>query len=102
MYAGQAAERAGVHDIYREPAHPYTRALLGSIPRVDQKGQKLTTIEGLPPNLINTPPGCPFEPRCEFSRDLCKTDNPQLRIVEGHGSSARDAACHYFEEVLEA
>jgi oligopeptide transport system ATP-binding protein len=105
MYAGQVAERAGVHDIYRRPAHPYTRALLGSIPRVDQKGQRLTVIEGLPPNLINPPDGCPFEPRCEFARDRCKTDNPPLRPVENHSASGtghRDAACHYFEEVLSA
>ncbi len=98
MYAGHAVERADVHSIYERPAHPYTKALLESIPRVDQKGQQLTVIKGLPPALVNPPPGCSFHPRCAFARDRCKTDEPPLYQVPGN----RLSACHYWEEVLDA
>ena len=96
MYAGDAVEQADVYDIYGRPAHPYTKALLESIPRIDQKGQNLNVIKGLPPALINPPPGCPFHPRCRYSRDNCKTDKPPLYEVPGN----RRSACHYWEEVL--
>jgi oligopeptide transport system ATP-binding protein len=96
MYAGHAVERANVYDIYEQPAHPYTKALLESIPRVDQKGQELTVIKGLPPALTSPPPGCAFHPRCTFARDRCKTDEPPLYQVPGN----RDSACHFWEEVL--
>ena len=75
MYAGNAVEQADVYQIYETPAHPYTKALLESIPRVDQKGQELTVIKGLPPALVNPPPGCSFHPRCTFARDRCKADD---------------------------
>ncbi|MEJ7773429.1 MAG: ABC transporter ATP-binding protein [Nocardioidaceae bacterium] len=98
MYAGHAVERADVYEIYERPAHPYTKALLESIPRVDQKGQDLTVIKGLPPALVNPPPGCSFHPRCAFARDRCTTDEPPLYEVPGN----RLSACHYWEEVLES
>jgi oligopeptide/dipeptide ABC transporter ATP-binding protein len=98
MYAGHAVERADVFEIYERPAHPYTKALLESIPRVDQKGQDLAVIKGLPPTLISPPPGCSFHPRCRFARDRCKTDEPPLYEVPGN----RLSACHYWEEVLES
>ncbi len=98
MYAGHAVERADVFEIYERPAHPYTKALLESIPRVDQKGQDLAVIKGLPPTLISPPPGCSFHPRCRFARDRCKTDEPPLYQVPGN----RLSACHYWEEVLES
>ena len=96
MYAGNAVEQADVYQIYENPAHPYTRALLESIPRVDQKGQELTVIKGLPPALVNPPPGCAFHPRCAFARDNCKVDVPPLYTVPG----GRSSACHYWEEVI--
>ena len=68
MYAGNAVEQADVYQIYEKPAHPYTKALLESIPRIDQKGQELTVIEGLPPALVDAPPGCAFHPRCTFAQ----------------------------------
>ena len=98
MYAGHAVERADVYEIYEHPAHPYTKALLESIPRIDQKGQELTVIKGLPPALVNAPPGCSFHPRCTFARDRCKVDEPPLYQVTGN----RLSACHYWEEVLES
>lgn len=78
MYAGRIVETAPVHQLYKAPAHPYTRGLLDSIPRLDHKGQRLYAIKGLPPNLTAIPPGCPFNPRCPLARDICRTDLPPL------------------------
>ncbi|QBR94076.1 ABC transporter ATP-binding protein [Nocardioides euryhalodurans] len=96
MYAGNAVEQADVYQIYEKPAHPYTKALLESIPRIDQKGQDLTVIKGLPPALVDPAPGCAFAPRCTFVRDRCRTDKPELYTVPG----GRSSACHYWEEVM--
>ncbi|MEU7737011.1 ABC transporter ATP-binding protein, partial [Streptomyces griseus] len=74
MYAGRIVETAPVHDIYKAPAHPYTKGLLQSIPRLDQKGRELYAIKGLPPNLTRIPPGCAFNPRCPMARDVCRSD----------------------------
>jgi oligopeptide transport system ATP-binding protein len=96
MYAGRIVEEAPVNDIYARPSHPYTKALLESIPRVDLKGQELSAIKGLPPSLINIPPGCAFNPRCRYVRDVCKKgDPPPLYQVEPAVSSA----CHFWKEV---
>ncbi|MEV4332229.1 ABC transporter ATP-binding protein [Streptomyces sp. NPDC049597] len=96
MYAGRIVETAPVHDIYKAPAHPYTRGLLESIPRLDQKGRELYAIKGLPPNLMRIPPGCAFHPRCPLARDVCRTDEPPLYEVD----EERGSACHFWEEAL--
>ncbi|MBC9711063.1 ABC transporter ATP-binding protein [Streptomyces sp. TRM66268-LWL] len=96
MYAGRIVERAPVHDIYKAPAHPYTKGLLESIPRLDQKGQELYAIKGLPPNLMAIPPGCAFNPRCPRAQDVCRTDVPPLAQV----SEDRQSACHFWKETL--
>jgi oligopeptide transport system ATP-binding protein len=96
MYAGRVVEKADVLSIYDNPAHPYTKALLESIPRVDMKGSRLAAIEGLPPNLTQLPPGCSFHPRCRFRRDDCTAQVPPLYQV----APGRQSACHYHEEVL--
>ncbi|MFF9015918.1 ABC transporter ATP-binding protein [Streptomyces sp. NPDC014870] len=96
MYAGRIVETAPVHEIYKAPAHPYTRGLLDSIPRLDQKGQELYAIKGLPPNLLAIPPGCAFNPRCPLARDVCRTDEPPLYDV----SEERHSACHFWQEAL--
>ena len=98
MYAGRAVEQADVYSIYAKPAHPYTKALLESIPRVDMKGQELRTIRGLPPNLTRIPRGCAFHPRCRFARDRCLQDVPPLYEVDG----VRRSACHYYQEVMDS
>src|SRR3569833_784476 len=72
MYAGRIVEEAPVYDIYGRPAHPYTKALLASIPRLDLKGQELSAIRGLPPMLTRIPSGCAFHPRCTYAQDVCK------------------------------
>ncbi|MEV6289198.1 ABC transporter ATP-binding protein [Streptomyces sp. NPDC051896] len=97
MYAGKIVESAPVRDIYKAPAHPYTRGLLDSIPRLDQKGQQLYAIKGLPPNLMHIPPGCSFHPRCPMARDVCRTDEPPLYEVSG----TRGSACHFWRECLD-
>jgi len=79
MYAGFIVEDALVHELYENPLHPYTHALLQSLPRVDGKhGDKLETIEGLPPALLEKPESCPFAPRCAFAKDKCFQENPPL------------------------
>ncbi|MFC8784299.1 ABC transporter ATP-binding protein [Streptomyces nigra] len=98
MYAGRIVESAPVQDIYKAPAHPYTRGLLESVPRLDLKGRELTAISGLPPNLTRIPPGCAFHPRCPMARDVCRTDEPPLYPV----SETRGSACHFRTECLDA
>lgn len=79
MYAGLIVEDSLVRDLYENPQHPYTFALLQSLPRVDGgHGEKLETIEGLPPALLEFPRACPFAPRCNFSQDKCFQENPAL------------------------
>ncbi|MPZ62583.1 MAG: ATP-binding cassette domain-containing protein [Propionibacteriales bacterium] len=96
MYAGNAVEQADVHQIYSRPAHPYSKGLLESIPRVDMKGQELAAIKGLPPVLVDPPPGCPFHPRCTFARERCQEEKPELYDVPGD----RRSACFFWEEVI--
>ncbi|MBN1231198.1 MAG: ABC transporter ATP-binding protein [Anaerolineales bacterium] len=90
MYAGYIVEEALVDDLYRNPRHPYTKALLRSLPRVDGKRtDKLETIEGLPPDLVSLPEGCPFAARCDYVKDLCGKENPPLEEI----SNGRRVAC---------
>ncbi|MEU9100958.1 ABC transporter ATP-binding protein [Streptomyces sp. NPDC048361] len=103
MYAGRIVEEAPVHEIYKRPAHPYTRGLLDSIPRLDQKGQELYAIKGLPPNLLKAPSGCAFNPRCPKAQDICRTDVPALlQVTERDGTelAGRGSACHFWKEQL--
>ncbi|WP_309505489.1 ABC transporter ATP-binding protein [Streptomyces phytophilus] len=103
MYAGRIMETAPVHDLYKAPAHPYTRGLLDSIPRLDQKGQELSAIRGTPPSLLAIPPGCPFNPRCPRAQDVCRTDRPPLYEVTddaGRPLAGRGSACHFWKDQL--
>jgi oligopeptide transport system ATP-binding protein len=82
MYAGYIVEMAPVGDLYKYADHPYTRALLGSIPRVDSSQKKrLATIQGLPPDLRQEFHSCPFAPRCPEFTSICLEDNPRLVSV---------------------
>ncbi|MFD5623182.1 ABC transporter ATP-binding protein [Streptomyces yangpuensis] len=99
MYAGRIVEAAPVHEIYKAPAHPYTRGLLDSIPRLDQKGQELYAIKGLPPNLLRIPPGCAFNPRCPMAQEVCRSVVPPLYPVT-ESPVARASACHFWKECL--
>ncbi|KUL60233.1 methionine ABC transporter ATP-binding protein [Streptomyces albidoflavus] len=107
MYAGRIAgrivETAPVHELYARPAHPYTRGLLDSIPRLDQKGQELYAIKGLPPNLTRIPSGCAFNPRCPMAQDICRTEVPTLAPVteqDGTDLPGRGSACHFWKETI--
>jgi oligopeptide transport system ATP-binding protein len=103
MYAGRIVETAPVHELYQRPAHPYTRGLLHSIPRLDQKGQELYAITGLPPNLLKVPTGCAFNPRCPRAEDVCRTDVPPLHPVterDGGELPGRGSACHFWKETI--
>ena len=90
MYAGIVVEEAAVDDLYENPLHPYTHALLNALPRVDQRREsKLVSIPGAPPSLLRKPPGCPFAPRCTFAYDRCWEECPPLETV----GIRRKAAC---------
>jgi oligopeptide transport system ATP-binding protein len=82
MYAGYVVEEADVFDLFENPSHPYTLALLKSLPRVDTySSEKLATIPGSPPDCLSLPPGCPFAPRCGFTVERCHHENPTLQQI---------------------
>ncbi|MGH7903653.1 MAG: ABC transporter ATP-binding protein [Candidatus Dormibacteraceae bacterium] len=90
MYAGQIVEEGSVEQIFEHPQHPYTWALLSSLPRVDaDKRQRLRSIEGLPPDLARLPEGCSFHPRCPFAIERCFHEEPPLEEV----APGQRAAC---------
>ncbi|GAA3402449.1 dipeptide ABC transporter ATP-binding protein [Pseudarthrobacter polychromogenes] len=92
MYAGRPVETGAVDDIYYNPRMPYTMGLLGAVPRVDvAEKSSLVPIEGMPPNLIHTPTGCSFAPRCPLAADACLEGEPALAPVPG--PAAHRAAC---------
>ena len=79
MYAGQVVEEAELRELFKDPLHPYTWGLLGSVPRVDlDRPKRLPTISGSPPSLLQLPPGCHFITRCPHRMPICETD-PELR-----------------------
>jgi len=83
VYAGKAVEYADVKTIFKDPRHPYTMALLNSIPRLtDKPGKKLEVIQGGIPDPLALPSGCKFHPRCKFATDLCKREEPELEKME--------------------
>lgn len=90
MYAGRAVEHGPVAEIFEAPQHPYTQALIGCIPRGFGDDEKLTSIPGTVPTVLNYPKGCSFHPRCSRAQDICATELPDLIH---HGESA--AACHF-------
>ncbi|MCM2410848.1 ABC transporter ATP-binding protein [Streptomyces sp. RKAG290] len=98
MYAGRFVERAGVDELFRRPVMPYTARLLAAVPTVDSGVHRpLLPIGGEPPALVGLPAGCPFASRCAVALDECRTDEPALREVTGHG----DVACLRAEEIAD-
>ena len=95
MYAGRAAETGPIDDLYADPAHPYTKGLLGSIPDARHAGGDLPTIPGLPPDIANRPAGCSFNPRCSYATEVCRRETPLFREI----TVGRRSACHHAEEV---
>jgi peptide/nickel transport system ATP-binding protein len=94
MYAGRFVEVGTAAQIHHEPAHPYTRGLLNSFPRVRGPRQKLLGIPGSPPDLRDLPPGCPFVPRCGFATDACREVDMRLEHVRDSGA-AHATACPF-------
>jgi oligopeptide/dipeptide ABC transporter ATP-binding protein len=85
MYAGNVVEKAGVRELFREPAHPYTMGLLGSIPKLNEDSKRLQSIEGVVPSPFNMPKGCRFSPRCGHAMDICREREPVFaKIADGH------------------
>jgi oligopeptide/dipeptide ABC transporter ATP-binding protein len=96
MYAGRIVESASTADAFARPVHPYTEALLESVPRPDQLQRgPLPSIPGMPPNLAALPPGCSFEPRCPLGhgREICRERMPP---IVRHGTGF--AECHFADE----
>ena len=90
LYGGRIMESGPADEIFDNPQHPYTKGLLESTPRLDEQVHgKLHTIPGQPPSLAKPSPGCPFEPRCEYRKDICKTVRPEIQSRDG-----RTVACH--------
>lgn len=82
MYAGFIVEKADINTLFEDPLHPYTLALLKSLPRVDRSSdQRLATIPGFPPDGLKPPPGCPFRPRCTLAIERCQVENPRLESI---------------------
>ncbi len=96
MYAGFIIESASNKELFANPVHPYTLGLLGSIPRLDEAHKaKLTPIEGLPPDLIEMPTGCPFHDRCAYRTERCAKENPALEL----GGVRHRVACWNWQDV---
>lgn len=83
MYAGKIVEVGEVNDLYADPLHPYTKGLLASIPNINIDQEKLETMPGSPPDLINLPSGCPFHPRCPRVMEICKKTEPHGITKDG-------------------
>lgn len=92
MYLGRIVEMAQTEELYENPLHPYTKALLSSIPVPDPKVEKMKRrilLKGELPNPLNPPHGCPFNTRCPYAEDICKKEVPELKNIDG-----RKIACH--------
>lgn len=97
MYAGQIIELGPVEEIFYRAGHPYTNGLIRAVPTVTGAYEELMSIEGSPPDLIDPPSGCKFNPRCSFAQPNCREDEPALNEI---GLNHR-VACHYWQTVRE-
>ncbi|MFX0029931.1 MAG: ABC transporter ATP-binding protein [Candidatus Hermodarchaeota archaeon] len=93
MYSGNIVEYATAEDLFKNPRHPYTQGLIGAIPSIEKKNQKLQTIRGMVPNLIYPPSGCRFHPRCDSRMEICDKVKPQLTEI----AERYFVACHLFD-----
>ncbi len=85
MYGGKIQEIATVDELFKNPLHPYTKALMNSIPKMDQKVDRLNALKGMVPSILDMPAGCKFCTRCDFVEDKCKDTEPELiKVKDGH------------------
>jgi peptide/nickel transport system ATP-binding protein len=92
MYAGQLVELASTKDIYKNPRHPYTQALIAAVPRLRSKEKKIHFVKGSPPSLLKPPSGCRFYARCPHAMDVCRKDPPEFKTDTGY------VRCWLYEE----
>ena len=99
MYGGEIMEEASVHDKFKDPKHPYTWGHIKSIPRlyIDREKEKMSSIDGTPPDLFNPPVGCPFAPRCEYAMEICKKEKPGMI----NGGNNHRVSCWLLDERAE-
>ncbi|MBE0532208.1 MAG: ATP-binding cassette domain-containing protein [Rhodospirillales bacterium] len=95
MYLGRLVEIAPAADLFAQPAHPYTRALLAEIPSVKRRRRKFQPVRGELPSPLNPPPGCTFHPRCPFAIARCREERPVLRDI----APRRQSACHLSDQI---
>ncbi|MBA7680104.1 Oligopeptide transport ATP-binding protein OppD [subsurface metagenome] len=93
MYSGNIVEYATAERLFKNPRHPYTKGLIGAIPSIEKKDQKLQTIRGMVPNLIYPPSGCRFHPRCDNRLEICDKVKPPLNEI----AERYFVACHLFD-----
>ncbi|RKX84758.1 MAG: ABC transporter ATP-binding protein [Spirochaetes bacterium] len=89
MYAGKIMEKASKMDLFNNPMHPYSKALIKAYPSIRGEKKELMSIPGVPPSLIDPPRGCRFNPRCKYATHICREEEPEIREVNGHS-----VACH--------
>ena len=97
MYGGEIMEIGKTENIYSAPTHPYTQGLMSAVPRLDDSEERLITIPGNPPNMMKSPEGCPFSPRCKFAVDKCNSDSPALLKID---NSNHFRSCHVDKEKI--
>lgn len=95
MYGGRIIETGPAQEVIDRPKHPYTYGLLKSFPDLGNKSERLLSIPGSPPDLLNMPKGCAFQPRCSFAQAICSAERPGLRQIGSHHSSA----CHFSQNI---
>ena len=96
MYLGHVVETGDAEEVYRQPRHPYTRALISAIPRPEPRRQRYRQVlSGEVPSPIDPPPGCPFQTRCPHVQAVCRERMPPLRELAGSGRGAHAVACHF-------
>jgi peptide/nickel transport system ATP-binding protein len=90
MYAGRIVEYADIETVFSEPKHPYTKALIGAFPSIKESRRELVSISGAPPNLLDPPTGCRFNPRCPYAMEICSKEEPWFVDL----GNRHFAACH--------
>lgn len=93
LYAGRLMEVSPVKEMFTDPKHPYAKALINSLPSLDNKGV-FQGIPGLAPSILRLPGGCAFHPRCSYAMEVCKTEIPKLQMLQ----DGRTVACHLFSD----